>query len=103
MGDFMSYRISYNNSVPIGKSRIRFKLRKRVILKAAIMLLICATVLFAINHKDGLVIKYILPGDSEVTERAISIMLNDIKDGRPVKDSVVTFCREIIDNASVQG
>ena len=45
---------------------------------------------------------WILPGDADVTEAALSGLINDIRAGESVKDAVTVFCLGILENAQVQ-
>lgn len=41
----------------------------------------------------------LLPGDPEVTGQALSSMVEDLRAGKPLSDSVTAFCREILEYA----
>lgn len=42
--------------------------------------------------------KWLLPGNPDVTQAAITNLVEDVQSGAPVGDAVTAFCREIIDS-----
>jgi len=46
------------------------------------------------------VLRYFIPGDPEVTTTAFSLLVEEIGEGEPVREAFLSFCREIIVNAS---
>lgn len=45
----------------------------------------------------------LIPGNPEVTKAAFSQLADDLREGNPLKEALVTFCREIIGDAAVSG
>jgi len=66
--------------------------------KAAILLLVIGVVIFCAFQTN--VVKFLLPGDQAVTAAAFSSLINHMEAGVSVKESLITFCKEIIVNAS---
>lgn len=93
----MSYRVDYN---PEMKNRyptfikIRKKLPIRPLLLSAVAIAACYGV-----FRSG-VLRFLIPGDPAVTTAAFSGMVDDIGAGESVRQAFLTFCKEIIVNAS---
>ena len=43
--------------------------------------------------------RFLLPGNPEITEQALSDMLEDLQAGAPLGETVTAFCVEILKNA----
>ena len=95
----MGYRIAYspedNRRYPMHK---RYKIKRKWIIPVAAFLILTA-VLF--SRVDALR-RFLLPGDPDVTQAAITTMVEDLKTGEPLYDTVTAFCREIIQNAGIR-
>lgn len=93
----MSYRVDYN---PEMKNRypsfikVKRKVPVRLLLMAAITITVCYGV-----FRSGL-LRFLIPGDPAVTTAAFSGMVDDIGAGESVRQAFLTFCKEIIVNAS---
>ena len=98
----MSYRISYENGTVTKKKRSHLKDRYRILLRFVVVLIVCIAGVCVLRGHANKFMDYMLPGDPETTQSALTAMSEEIKDGRPLKDVITTFCREIIDNASTQ-
>ena len=93
----MSYYVEYNPelhmkypSVGNGNNKM-----KRFKILFALMILIGGGCYFR-NE----IIDIIVPGDNAVTVSAVSSLVENVKAGEPVYESLVTFCEEIIVNAA---
>ncbi len=45
--------------------------------------------------------EWIIPGDAEVTEAALSTLVEDLKQGDSLDDAITAFCQEILDHADI--
>ena len=90
----MSYHVEYN---PELKIRYPFQRKKKRISIIPIVILGClAVVLMTKAH----VLRFLIPGDPDITTTAFNGMVERIEKGIPIGDSLVAFCEEIIENAS---
>ena len=92
----MSYYVEYS---PELKKRypIRVKRNKNPTVTVAILLL--AAVAAYISVQYGLV-RYLIPGNQEVTAAAISQLVEQLASGEPIREAVITFCEEIVTNGA---
>ena len=92
----MSYCIEYNPELkkryPTTKKR-----RGRPQFFVVLLLAISVAAYIFIRHN---IIRYIIPGDAEVTTAAFSTMVEKIGDGDSVGDAFFAFCRDIVDSDS---
>ena len=86
----MGYRISYQNIGNIPKSRSGER-KKLVLILSAVAL--CLGVLIAGRNT---LLQWILPGDPEVTGRALETIIQSLQNGTQFQDALTAFCREII-------
>jgi len=86
----MGYRISYQNIGENPQCRHRGK-RKIAFIVCAVA--VCAGLLIAGRN---VLLRWILPGDPEVTGRALETMIRSLQSGTNFSDALTTFCREII-------
>ena len=88
----MGYKIQYSTysdkKFPVGRRRKR----KYYIIIAGVLIL---AILIPV-YKSGLLKDLLVPGDAAVTEAAVEMLADELKEGVPLKDAVATFCREII-------
>lgn len=93
----MSYCVDYN---PEMKKRyptytkVRRKVSVRSLLLAVAVIVVCYGI-----FRSGL-LRFFIPGDPAVTTAALSGMVDDIGAGESVRQAFLTFCKEIIVNAS---
>ncbi len=95
----MSYRIEYGDGLTkeiIADSPIR---RKSIPILTLLMT-VCV-ILFILFSAGGKVRDILIPGNAEVTRRAVSGFVDDIKEGEQVRDALTAFCVEIIENAQI--
>lgn len=91
----MSYRIVYNRRFN-RKFPVRSLYAQKRKQKIYIAILVGA---FLLSLTSSRVRAFLLPGDGEVTQAAISNMIADIRDGEKFSDAVTTFCLVILENA----
>ena len=96
----MGYHIQYGKTImrteqatPIFKSKTKLTI---------IAILLVSTILgyTAYSYKDA-VKEYILPGDARITASALDELVNNIRAGESIKDSVTAFCLDIIEHADI--
>jgi hypothetical protein len=96
-GDGMSYRIVYGpDKYPVekkhgGGSRIRM-------LTALCFLLFCLTVSVVWPEGSAILQGLLLPGEMSASEMAFCVLMDDLRMGEPLKDSVTVFCQSVIQN-----
>lgn len=91
----MAYRITYEKQTM--KKQLLGEKNRCLNIKwvcAVLLLVVMFSMLF--NAKAR---RHLLPGNPEITERALNNMLFNIQDGKQVVDAVKEFCQEILDNA----
>lgn len=86
----MAYRISYQSIGKTSKFRSQIPWRKLCILCAA---LLCIGALLVGRNA---VMRWMLPGDPEVTGRALQTMIESLQSGTGLADAWTAFCKEII-------
>lgn len=95
----MGYRIEYGPQRLVKPKGDRHGFRRRI-LTAAFLLLGCILVRTFWNDGSELLETVLLPGEPTVTEQAFSLLLNDLRTGVPVGESVTAFCRFIVENGT---
>ena len=87
----MSYQIQYepdkNRKYPTKKPQ---KSKATAAVMVAVLLIVCLSV--------GLRTGWLIPGDPDVTKAAFSGMVDMLKDGSSVQDSVTAFCAEVLEH-----
>lgn len=97
----MGYRIHYGENVKM-EFIPETKPKSEILTKLIWTLIFCCSIAFAISKNKDAIINYLLPGNKEVTRTAITAFAEDLRQGQPLGDAAVAFCREIIDNANIQ-
>lgn len=95
----MGYRIEYGDVFT--KEIIADPPAKRKPIHILVLLTTVCVILFILFSADGKVRDILIPGNAEVTQRAVSGFVDDIKEGEQVKDAITAFCVEIIENAQI--
>ena len=90
----MGYYLEYS---PELKKRYPQKVKQTREPVRTVAIVLLAAVAAYVSVRGGL-IRYILPGDYEVTTAALSQLIEQVVSGEPISQSVVTFCEEIIIN-----
>ena len=87
----MAYSISYQT---VGKMKYpRYHRRKKRSFRMYIVIFLAAGAFFVhpIRH-------FLLPGNPEVTEQALSALVTDIQEGQTPMEAITTFCRTILED-----
>lgn len=96
----MGYRIEYDPKLkrkyPI---KVRFGNRKMLLLTVVVLGAFILGLIGVNNRSDFK--NWLLPGNPQVTEAALSSMIADIRAGEHVKDAITAFCLEIMENAKI--
>ena len=92
MGYYISYNPELKRKYPLYNKNKRKRSGWMVVLFAMAFLLAVLS-----GNNKGLK-KWILPGDPEVTEAALTCFVQDVRDGVAVKEAITDFCLEIINN-----
>lgn len=88
----MSYTIRYNSE--LNKKYPNKRKHKQLNLKYIIILIFVCISAYVSAQKGWL--KYLLPGNPDVTSAALSQLIEGIGEGRPVQEAVYGFCEDII-------
>lgn len=91
----MGYRITYENNL-IKKEAVK-KSNNTLLKKTIYAIIICIILFCVLSGRNAR--SYLLPGDPQVTEKALKDLVTDLKEGDAVSDAVTAFCKEIIENA----
>lgn len=94
-GDSMAYTVRYTQPGSMERNKIPASEGRRKIL---IAVLLAVLMLFGTGRllSDSKVQELLIPGDPAVTKQAFTEMTQSIRDGQPVDDAIVAFCRQII-------
>ena len=93
----MSYCVEYNPELKKHYPSVTKSGKKPPI---ALILGVVITVAAAYALVSSGVLRYLIPGDPEVTTAAFSVLVERIGAGEPVREAFLGFCEEIIVNAS---
>lgn len=95
----MSYKISYDGVLK--KVTFNEKNPKKYI---RISLFCIVGIIFAvlIYTNKAKIENVIYPGNPQITKSAASTMISSINNGEDIKEAVMSFCQEIVDNANVK-
>lgn len=95
----MGYCISYNPELdrkyPMGKTK---KKKKWIGFSAVLAVVLLAG---ALPNTKETVKDWLLPGDAQVTEAALTCFVQDVKEGVSVKEAFTVFCLEIMESAEL--
>ena len=92
----MSYSVSYNPELKKRYPAFRQKSKQNY----NILLIILCSVTVGILLTSSGVLRYLLPGDPDVTAAAFSALIDSVSSGLSVKESLYAFCEEILLNAA---
>ncbi len=92
----MSYNIEYNPELHV-RYPVLQKKKKRISASAVFALLFCVITGWIIAKNK--LLRFLIPGDPEVTAEAFSTMVEKIENGVPVGEGLLAFCEEIITNS----
>ena len=88
----MSYSIQYNPE--LRKKYPKPKFHSQISYKRIIFLILLFVSVYIFAQNGWL--KYLLPGDPDVTSAAISNLVVNVGEGSSIKEAVYSFCEEII-------
>jgi hypothetical protein len=91
----MAYQISYCGKM--SKAVCRPNKETRPLYKWLLVSVIAMLLVGALLRKD--VRRIFLPGNPDITEKALYDLAADIQEGQPVSDAFMVFCRQILDHA----
>lgn len=92
MGYCIEYGQQWNKKYPI-------KGKKKYAWPIGAVLGIILVLLLSYDRVGSIVKSWIIPGDPEVTEGAVSSFVAELKDGKSAGEAITVFCREILENA----
>jgi len=92
----MSYSVSYN---PELKKRYPIIQQKKKLGHRVLWLALCAVSIGVLLASNGW-LRYLLPGDPDVTAAAFSSLVERVASGVSVKESIYIFCEEILTHAA---
>ena len=84
MGYVIQYEPEKNKKYPISVCRKRLPVG------------VIVTMLILMIVGIGIRMKWLVPGDPQVTADAFSAMVDDIADGEPIDESVAAFCGRVL-------
>ena len=89
----MSYCVEYNPEL-----RKRYPELKKPRMKLPVGALLCSVAAVAAVYMivTSGVLRYLIPGDPDVTTAALETLVDEIGAGEPVREAFVDFCKEII-------
>ena len=97
----MSYQISYDNGNAREKNKVHAPEKRKILFRFLVAVVMCtAGVLLLYKGKDR-IWEVLVPGDPQITEKALSTMADGIRKGESIKEAIAAFCREIILNAGI--
>lgn len=95
----MGYRIEYRSHGKVHfHKRIGKPIPKWCVVTACGCLVLAALVICWQNEQLR---NLLLPGDTEVTAKALQELVNDLRNGAEFGDAVTAFCIEVIENAKI--
>ena len=94
----MGYRIVYGGPSPENKIQNSTAIRLRIMLAAAFFIF-CTAVRLLWPEGTSHLQSVFLPSELTVAEEAFSVLLEDVRQGQPLDDSITAFCHKILDEA----
>ncbi len=94
----MGYIIAYDGAEPCAKPAACRTSRLSLFTLGFFLAFLLLTKLFWPAGSDHLM-RFFLPGDPEVTGQAVTVLIDNLREGEPVEDALKTFCGEIITHA----
>lgn len=94
----MGYQIQYGNKV-VKKQFVESSRRNQKVVMAVISICACCVFAYLLTHYKEALLKWLLPGDPEITRAAISTLGRNLRNGIALKDAVHAFCEEILSGA----
>ena len=60
----------------------------------------CVLLSLALLGKCGC-LDFLIPGDKEITKHAYATMIEDVREGKEIRNAVTAFCAEILNGAKI--
>ena len=96
----MAYKIQYGQTMI--KTDISAKERNSgKNIRSLLLCVVVAVVAVVLLSKSKKLESFIYPGNAQITKEALSDFTDDVRDGGDLKDALLVFCQEIINNANV--
>lgn len=94
----MAYTVSYTEAGKMERNNVVSSKSNHKILVSLclVLLLVFGTVKLLSSQR---IQQFLIPGDPKITAAAFSEMTQSVRDGQPVDDAIVAFCRQIIAEA----
>lgn len=96
----MAYKIQYS---PQFGAQYPEKMKRQSSWKwiaGIVLTLLMIGILVNPNYRS-IVKEILIPGDAEVTVKAVETLAQNLKDGVSIQNAVTAFCAEILDNAKI--
>ncbi len=92
----MSYKIRYKSKAMKGNQYfdITSSLSVKIIAMIAVLIFGCSILIYQYMKAD----KDLLRKNKEITQIAVSNMIEDMREGKSMKEAITAFCQEIIDH-----
>ena len=94
----MGYRIQYSDTVKRRTFYERDQSNVKLILFVSALCLCFVFVFVAVQYRNT-IWRWILPGDPEITQAAITAFEKNIRSGVSVGEAINVFCKEILEGA----
>ena len=94
----MSYCVEYNRELNCRYPSYILRKRRRPLIKKIVYVTLILAGLYGLLATN--IIRYLIPGNPEVTAAAFSEMIQQVDNGNPVGEAFLVFCEEILSNAS---
>ena len=96
----MAYTVSYTQTGEMERKTAAFpKFNHKILLSLCLVLLLIFGAVKLLSN--DFVQNFLIPGDPRITKAAFSEMTQNIREGQPVEDAVVAFCKQIIAEAGM--
>ena len=93
----MSYYVEYNPELYTKYPKSSNRKSKNKLIRNIVWILI---IIGGFWFWKDVFVDILIPGDNEVTISAVLALIENVRSGEPVYESLVTFCDEIIVNAA---
>lgn len=93
----MGYKIQYGQTMT--KVFIQETKNKDIRMPAMKWIVLTCALFLAIYLGGSGYLDFLIPGNKEATTAAFTSMVEDVQDGKSVKDAFTAFCLEILDDA----
>lgn len=91
----MGYQMEYGSwDKPVKYRRTRDKKMRYITIFLVLALIICC-------FQSDRIINFLLPGDVDATRKAITVFVNELKEGEPLFDAFGSFCKVVLNEAEI--